>query len=199
LDVACGAGHFLYFLQKEGYVNIFGIDSSQEQLDMAEKMGVKKLSKADLFEYLPNCSQRFDMIVANDIIEHLKKEEVCDFLDAIYSSLSPGGYTLISTVNAQSLLGNRIIYCDFTHESAFTPKSLSQIMRVCAFEDVKIYGEKPVIHDFRSAIRAGLWWCTKKILSSYLKIERGTGRNFWKADDIFEPRIYAVGRKPGVK
>lgn len=199
LDIACGAGHFLYFLQNEGYVNSFGIDNSQEQLDVAKKMGVKNLSKVDLFQYLPEHLQSFDMIIANDIIEHLNKEEVLGFLDAIYNSLSPSGCTLMSTVNAQSLFGNMVIYCDFTHELAFTPKSLSQIMRVCTYEDVMVYGEKPVVHDFRSAARAGLWWCTKKILSSYLKIERGTGRNFWKMDNILEPRIYVVGRKPDAK
>lgn len=196
IDVACGAGHFLYFLQKEGYTNTLGIDFSEEQLETATKMGVKNLQKADLFDYLPEHPQSFDMIVANDIIEHLKKDEVLKFLDLIYQSLKPGGQALLATINVQSLFGTTTLFCDFTHEQGFTPKSLSQVMRVCNFQDVVVYAEKPIVHDLRSAVRAGLWWCTEKLLKAYLTIERGTGRGMWKHDNILEPRMFVVGRKP---
>jgi cyclopropane fatty-acyl-phospholipid synthase-like methyltransferase len=196
IDIACGAGHFLYFLQQEGYINTRGIDLSEEQLEVANKMGVKNLEKADLFEYLPKHPQSFDLVVANDIIEHLKKDEVLEFLDIIYHSLVPGGQLLLGTVNAQSLFGASTVFIDFTHEQGFTTGSLAQVMRVCNFKDVEVYGEKPAAHDFKSAIRCGLWWCTKKILKAYVTIERGTGRKMWKHSDIFEPRIFAVGRKP---
>ena len=107
IDAACGTGHFLYFLQKEGYTNTLGIDLSEEQLEMAAKMGVENLQKADLFEYLPQHPQNFDMIAANDIIEHLKKDEVLKLLDLIYQSLKPGGQALIATLNTQSLFGTQ--------------------------------------------------------------------------------------------
>jgi len=195
IDLACGAGHFLYFLQKEGYTNTQGIDLSEEQLEVANKMGVENLEKADLFDYLPKHPQSFDMIIANDIIEHLKKDEVLEFLDMIYHSLVPNGRVLICTVNAQSLFGARTVFIDFTHEQGFTPISLSQVLRVCNFEDVKVYGEKPIAHDFKSAVRAGLWWGAKKMLKVYVTIERGSGRGLWKHSDIFEPRIFAVGKR----
>jgi SAM-dependent methyltransferase len=196
IDIACGSGHFLYFLQKEGYMNTRGIDFSEEQLAKAQNAGVKHREKADLFEFLPRHAGSFDLITANDIIEHLKKDEVLDFLDLIFYSLAPGGQILISTLNAQSLLGARGIFIDFTHEQGFTPESLTQVMRVCNFEDVAIFGERPIIHDFRSALRAGLWWVLVQILRAYSIIEQGTGRRMMKFYHIFEPRIYAVGRKP---
>jgi len=45
IDVACGSGHFLYFLQKQGYVNTQGIDLSLEQIENAKKVGVKNYKK----------------------------------------------------------------------------------------------------------------------------------------------------------
>jgi len=195
IDIACGAGHFLYFLQKQGYVNTQGIDLSLEQIENAKKVGVKNLQKADLFEHLPKYKESFDMVIANDIIEHLTKDEVLIFLDLIYSSLLSGGLVLISTPNEQSLFGSAIRYCDFTHEQGFTPGSLSQVMRVCGFKGVSVYGEKPVAHDLRSTVRAGLWWCITNLLKFYSIIERGTGRNLWKRENIFEPRMFAVGRR----
>lgn len=199
IDIACGGGHFLYFLKKEGYTNIQGIDLSEGQLELARKMELKNIQKADLFEYMPKHPECFDMIVANDIIEHLKKDEILKLLDIIHQSLVPGGRVLISTPNACSLLGAGLIDIDFTHEQGFTPESLRQVLIVCKFEDVSVYGEKPITHDLKSTLRAGLWWCMKKALSFYTIIERGTGRGMWKRGDIFEPRIFAVGVKHKLK
>jgi len=195
IDIACGSGHFLYFLQKEGYTNTLGIDLSEELIEIAQKMCVKNLQKADLFEFLPDNPQSFDMVIANDIIEHFKKEEVLKFLDIVYQALRPGGQVLLSTPNPQSLFGAKVVFIDFTHEQGFTPSSLSQVMRVCNFQDVTIYGEKPIVHDFRSAVRAGLWWCVEKLLKAYVTIEQGTGRGMWNRQNILESRIFAVGKK----
>lgn len=195
IDIACGAGHFLYFLQKEGYGNAKGIDLSSEMVEIARKIGINNVEKADLFEYLSEHLQSFDMVVANDIIEHLSKDEIVKFLDLIHQSLKPEGKVLISTINAQSLLGASIVFIDFTHEIGFTPNSLLQVMRVCGFRDVSIYGEKPIVHDFRSTIRAGLWWSVEKIIKSYVTIADGTGRGLWKRNNIFEKRIFAVGKR----
>lgn len=195
IDIACGAGHFLYFLQSQGYANASGIDLSQEQFKIAQEMGVKNLLKADLFEYLPEHPQSFDLIVANDIIEHLKKDEVLKFLDCIYASLKLNGKALLATVNAESLFGSKAMFVDFTHEQIFTPTSLSQVMRVCDFQDVVVYGEKPVIHDLKSAIRSVLWWGLGKLLKIYTAIEKGTGRGIWKQSGIFESRIFVIGKK----
>ena len=195
VDIACGAGHFLYFLQKEGYVNTLGIDMSDEQLAIAKKAGVVNIEKGDLFDFLKRNPGKFDVIIANDIIEHLYKDEVLDFLDTIYASLKPNRLVIIATLNAASLFGSNFIYIDFTHEVGFTPESLMQVMRLCNFMNVNVYGETPIIHDIRSFIRAVLWSIVKGIIKIYTVIERGTGRELWKNENIFEPRIFAVGKK----
>jgi len=177
-------------------MNIEGIDLSEEQLEVAKKMKVKNIRMADLFSYLPKYPQSFDMIIACDIIEHLNKDEIVKFLDLMYQSLKVGGKILITTLNVQSLFGASTVYNDFTHEQGFTSSSLSQILRIGNFVDVMVYGERPIIHDFRSTMRAVLWWCIEKILKLYVSIERGTGRGLWKRHNMFEPRIFAVAKKP---
>jgi len=196
IDVAFGGGHFLYFLQKEGYTNASGIDLSGEMVQFASRMGIKNVRRANFLQFLPRHKGKFDMIVANDVIEHLTKEEVMQFLDAIHAALVPGGRVLISTLNNQCLFGSRIRYIDFTHETGFTPISIAQIMRVTGFQGMRVFGEKPVAHDIRSAIRTALWDVVDKLFRCYMVIERGTGRGFKKYRDIFEPRLFAVGEKP---
>lgn len=195
VDLGCGSGHFLYYLQKKGYLNTEGIDVSSEQLDIARKHGIKNVKEADFFEYLPQHPNTFDVVIANDIIEHLKKEEVLHFLDIVHCALNLGGIVLISTINVSSIFGARLRYIDFTHEVGFTPESLMQVMRVCGFENVKTYGESPVAHDFLSSIRLTLWIVMKSIMKAYLIIEGGTGRSVFQRQNIFESRMFAVGVK----
>ena len=64
LDVACGQGHLLHFLQNQGYHRAQGIDLGAEQLEMAHKMGVKNIEQADLFEYLEKHENKFYIIIA---------------------------------------------------------------------------------------------------------------------------------------
>lgn len=196
LDVACGAGHFLYYLGGEGYVNCRGIDISAEQVEVAQNNGIRNVEAAELFGYLAVNQGRFDMIAAFDIIEHFTKDEVLNFLDAVFNALKPGGSVIVGTLNASSLMGAGTVFIDFTHETGFTPESLSQVMRVCGF-DVNVYGEKPAAHDLRSAVRALLWSVMKRIMRLYIVIERGQGRGLFKADAVLEPRMFAVGIKGG--
>jgi 2-polyprenyl-3-methyl-5-hydroxy-6-metoxy-1,4-benzoquinol methylase len=195
LDLACGLGYFLYYLQQEGYTNFGGIDVSKEQLDITRSLGITQVQEIDLHSYLPQHQAEFDLIVANDIIEHFTKDEIIRFLDLLYRALKPGGRVILSTANMASLYGARTMFSDFTHETGFTPESLAQILRVCQYTAVKVYAENPIIHDFRSLLRAGLWGILAKLQQLYFYIERGTGRQLWKEQYIFTPRIFAVAEK----
>src|SRR5688572_18643959 len=66
LDVACGNGGFLYFLRKLGYVNILGIDTSQEQLAIAKQHGLP-VEQFDAFQFLRGNQQTFDLITGFDV------------------------------------------------------------------------------------------------------------------------------------
>lgn len=195
LDIACGTGHLLYFLQNKGYYNSRGIDLGDEQLEIARKMGVKNVEKGNFFEYLKKSENQFYIIVASHIIEHLKKEEALEALDLIYKSLKPKGKILLFTPNAASLLGIWLTFSDFTHELVFTSQSVAQLLRVCNFSNLKIYGFGPVIYDFRSGIRTILWNILKMGLKFCFIIERGTGRSIWASKPIFESTILGVGQK----
>ena len=195
VDLACGAGHFLYFLQKEGYTNTLGIDLSAEMLTLAEKAGVKNLKAAEMHVFLQENKNNFDLIVANDIIEHVTKDEALDLLDSIHSALKPEGMVLLATPNAMSLLGFGNFHREFTHITAYTPLSLAQVLRVCRFKHIRTFGEKPVRYDLKSSFRCLLWSLMKRVLLFLLTIQQGTGRGMWKNQVILEPRIFAVAHK----
>lgn len=196
MDLACGAGHFLYFLQKEGYGSARGIDASAESIELARAMGVAGVAVGDLFELLQRHDQEFDFISANDILEHLRKDEVLQLLDLIRAALKPGGTVLIMVPNAGSLFGARRVFVDFTHETGFTSESLGQVLRVVGFERVTVHGEEPVVHSFGSAARAMVWKASKLAMKAYLLAEGTIGVGLWKRDLVLEARMFVVGRKP---
>jgi SAM-dependent methyltransferase len=180
LDIACGQGQFLYFLEKEGYTNCSGIDWSEEQLDIARKMGVTQ--------------EQYGVIIANHIIEHLRKDEAVRLLDAVHGALRPGGIVIVGTPNASYLFAARHRYIDFTHELGFTSESLGQLLRACKFQSVEVCGEKPAPYGVKSAVRAGLWYLLDALTKAYFAVAYGVND---AKKIITEPSMFAVGRKTG--
>src|SRR2546425_12056510 len=68
LDVGCGAGLLLYFLREAGYMRLWGIDTSPEQIQDARNSGFEQVERANALEFLGNTADRsFEVIVAFDI------------------------------------------------------------------------------------------------------------------------------------
>jgi hypothetical protein len=157
-------------------------------------MGVTEVKKVDMFKFLAKVKGKYELIIANDIVEHLTKNEVIQFLDAVFAALRPGGKVIVNTENAASLFGASRVFIDFTHEQGFTPISLSQVLRVCGFNEVRIYPNSPV-HSFSSWVRVQMWKVVESILKMFLAIECGLGKGMKKRDILLEPRMFAVAQK----
>ncbi len=196
LDVACGAGHFLYFLQKTaGFSNAEGIDISAEQTSLAEKMGLSNLVTGDFMAHLGSNPERYDLITAHHFIEHLNKAEALDFLEAVKVALKPGGRVIVTTGNVGSLFGASHICSDFTHEGGFTARSLGQLLKTLDFQGVEIKGLGPVAYDLRSRIRLFLWKMIRNAIGFYLSVERGRGRVKERPETVLELDILGTGSK----
>lgn len=139
LDIGCGSGQFIYFLNKLGYVKVTGVDLDATQVEFAQKLGLNaKFISAH--EYLKDCEHDLDLIVMLDILEHLTLEELFSLLELAYQALVPGGKIIVSVPNASSPTGLWTRFSDITHEICFSPTSLSQVffchdMSIIAFRD----------------------------------------------------------------
>jgi 2-polyprenyl-3-methyl-5-hydroxy-6-metoxy-1,4-benzoquinol methylase len=140
LDAGCGMGHFLYFVKELGYKNVIGIDTSQELVELCRKNGlVAQVNQISSF--LKENESSFDVIVFNDVVEHLGKEEIVEILDLMHLSLKDGGCLMIKTPNMANPItaaGGR--YIDFTHEIGFTEASLREILVVTRFRNIRVFG-----------------------------------------------------------
>ncbi len=71
LEVGCGTGRFLEFLQKEGYKNIYGIDQSEEMLDVAGKKTSANLKIGDVYK-IPYKKDFFDAVFSVHVLMHVE-------------------------------------------------------------------------------------------------------------------------------
>lgn len=75
LDVGCGNGSLMVFLNKDKRFAVTGIDAYQPYLKKAEKTGVyQKLVLGDIRK-LSFRQNSFDIVFCSQVIEHLKKKE----------------------------------------------------------------------------------------------------------------------------
>jgi cyclopropane fatty-acyl-phospholipid synthase-like methyltransferase len=175
LDLGCGAGALEYVAGRRGYVNIVGIDRSPQQVAAAHRLGLTCVREGDLLAALEaqaDASQ--GLVVAFDVLEHFRKDEILAFLDQVYRVLAPGGRALIHTPNGASPLGGRVAWGDFTHETVFTRESLAQLLTACSFSRVECFEDLPVVHGPVSLLRWLLWQALRGWWRFHLAVETGS-------------------------
>lgn len=141
LELGPGIGEFMQFLKNEGYSNIKGVDGSNEVVRHCQSLGLNVSCCAEISSFFNDPTERnYDLVVANDILEHFSKEELWKLLGSVKKSLKQGGCLVGRVPNASScFLGSHTRYLDFTHELSFTEHSLKQILCAWGFTQVGVY------------------------------------------------------------
>jgi len=101
LDLGCHGGKFtLQIAQKAKAKSIHGLEISPGNATNAHALGINVI-RFDLNQPLPYQDHTFDLITANQIIEHLYFTD--DFIQQVIRILKPGGQLVISTTNLAAL------------------------------------------------------------------------------------------------
>lgn len=168
IDVGCGNGSLLWWLQGIGFEKAEGIDVSAEQVNVAQELGVKNVQSADLIDFLSEKRNYYDVVVLRDVIEHFPKQEIVRVLRICYASLKKGGRIIIQVPNAETPFFGRIRYGDFTHEMAFTASSLRQLLGVIGFTDAEFHSTGPVIVDYN--IKSVVAFLLRKMVGIFYRL-----------------------------
>lgn len=118
LDIACNEGTLSKKYAKYGQV--YGIDLNHQAISLAKKKGIIAKS-GDVLEIDKKFKgNKFDVIIAGDIIEHIFDTDL--LIEKIYKMLSSDGVLLLSTPNLVSV-GRRFMaligrnpYCEYSAE-----------------------------------------------------------------------------------
>lgn len=97
LDLGCGDGSLIKDL-KTSTSEVFGLDINKSNLKRIRGFNVVA---ADLERGLPFKSRTFDLVVSNQVIEHI--DRIDNLLDEIHRILKDGGEAFIMTVNLTAI------------------------------------------------------------------------------------------------
>jgi len=140
VDLGCGIGHFLFYLKKSNYTNFIGVDLGKQAVEFCKKHKLApKIVYSDAHSFLKKSKEKFDVIIFNDIIEHIPKKDMIPLLKLMKNRLSKKGILIIKTPNCSNpITAGSSRYIDFTHTVGFTEESLSQVLKLAEFKRIKI-------------------------------------------------------------
>jgi 2-polyprenyl-3-methyl-5-hydroxy-6-metoxy-1,4-benzoquinol methylase len=192
IDVGCGLGETLFAMNHFGFLHASGIDLSSECVEFCRKQGFR-VEQANVVSYFKDKQESFDVIIMNDIIEHLKKESIIPILIDCRQALKPGGTLIIKTFNATNpLLGLDARYYDFTHEVGFTQTSLRQVLLAGGFSNDSISVVPSHIYVFFNNPFNYLAWFINNTINHFFKMYfKLNGR---LTSGIFTKNIIAIGK-----
>lgn len=189
LDLGCGSGDFIYWLIEKGFKNVKGIDISEENIQLGLNLGINNLECISIFDFLKKNLITYDLIILRDVLEHFEREETYQLINKLYGTLNNEGRIIIQTPNGQSPLVGKILYGDFTHNTAFTESSINQLFRSNGFTSIDVSEMTPVPKNLKGVIRFVFWKLAKGFFKLFQLIATGDSTGH------FTPNIIAVIKK----
>src|SRR5690606_8459003 len=130
LVVSCGPGYLVDMLHREGYRNVIGIDSDPEKVSHAVQRNLN-CRAARAVEYVAASPSTFDVIIAEQELNHLTLDEQVEFLELCRRALRPDGFVFVYGLNgANPLVGSENLSHNIDHFNTFTEHSLGQVLKL---------------------------------------------------------------------
>lgn len=132
LEVGCGTGEFLLFLESKGFYGM-GIDKSKEAIEISKSHNFKntKIKEKDLF----NLNGKFNFILMTDVLEHIKEDDKA--IKKIYSLLNKNGYLIFQVPSHKKK------YCwidtSYGHYRRYDKQDIIKILKENNFKIIKLW------------------------------------------------------------
>ena len=171
LDLGCGAGAMAPRLRADGFTYLAGVEIEPDAAAQA-RQAYDLVLEMPIDSALPLISQKFDLIVCADILEHL--QDPWSVLAQLRRLAHPDSVLAISIPNIRHLrallriaVGEGFRYeesgiFDSTHLRFFTPKDTLRMLRDSGWTPVRVGAPPPgQFHRVRQFVRAATrgWTC----------------------------------------
>lgn len=173
VDIGCGQGRLVEQLVAHGYPAARGVDISPEQVGIAHRSGVPGIVCGDFRDLLDRARGTLSAVLATDFLEHFGKDEILEIFDHVHGALEPGGVFIVRSPNATSPFFGNYQFGDFTHETALTPHSFSQISATSGFARAESFSCPPLSTGVKGAVRTAVWGSMAAAIRLVLAVETG--------------------------
>jgi 2-polyprenyl-3-methyl-5-hydroxy-6-metoxy-1,4-benzoquinol methylase len=163
LDVGCANGMLSAFLKNQGFAEVVGIDLNKELIEKARQNRNIEFVVGDAQEFLQKSGRKFDVIFIFNIVEHIERDRLVDFMTTINHALKPEGFVLVRTPNMSHIMAAGHLADDLTHCTGLTEQSLTQLAHVAGFSKIIMLNQFRM-QNFKGKIKAVLNWFIHKWL-----------------------------------
>jgi SAM-dependent methyltransferase len=143
LDAGCGRGEFLRLLGSVG-IAAGGVESNPVTVEACRKDGLNVELGDAIGALAGRPAGTLGAIVAFQVVEHWKSEEIFRFLQEGRRALAPGGVLIAETINPDSLSAMHAFYLDPTHVRPVPAETLRFLAEAAGFSDTRIEYRSPV-------------------------------------------------------
>lgn len=156
LEIGTAEGYLLKLLSEN--FNVMGIEYSEYAYEIAKKLVGDKVKHGDVVKYELE-SEKYDVIVAFNILEHIKDPE--ELLSKLNKSMKKSGIIIGSMPNNQYLLGSFLTFLgnilDKTHISTLKINEWRELFKKAGFQKVAEFGEAVIDRDKSWYLRNTFW------------------------------------------
>jgi SAM-dependent methyltransferase len=178
LELGCGSGDMVAFLEEKGFEQVIGIDISGEQIAIAQERGLN-CQRADVFSYLDSTEDTFDVVIAKDFVEHFTTEELLHLASKISEVLTEDGGLILETPNGRGLFPGQVMYGDLTHKTILTPQSVRQLLKPYGFTKFRFEEAGPTPTYPLGVLRVVGWKLIKMAANFARLVEQGKSQRLW--------------------
>lgn len=140
LDVGCASGFFIEMALKYGF-DAYGVELSKQAIALAKPEVGGRITNGDVNLLHVRNEQKFDVVVAFDIIEHT--HDPIKFLQDIRDVLSPQGWLVLTTPDTghflRYLMGSHWpMLQPLQHTYLFSKKAMQKALETAGFNKIHI-------------------------------------------------------------
>ncbi|WP_435235572.1 class I SAM-dependent methyltransferase [Psychromonas sp. PT13] len=147
LDIGVGRGEMLSCYAEWGYKNYLGIDISPSTIKFCKSLGLNCELVEDSGLYLKKHQDKYKLITLIDVLEHIPREFVVEFLKCVRNALADDGVFIIQVPNLQAPDGQLHMYNDITHVAGYIEHSLAQVLITAGFEKFYFQGFEEFVNN----------------------------------------------------
>ncbi|MHB8780429.1 MAG: class I SAM-dependent methyltransferase [Candidatus Geothermincolia bacterium] len=131
LDVGCGTGGNLVFL--ESYGRVEGCDASEEAIRFCHQRGFNEAFQSSIYE-LPEQDATYDLVTSFDVIEHLRLD--LPAFQELARVTRPGGHVLVTLPASRGLYSS--FDCIAGHLRRYLNGEVEELLRRSGLEPVRV-------------------------------------------------------------
>jgi len=165
LEIGCGTGLFLRYLEASGYREIVGLDMDQNLAEALADLRCSEIFLDDVMSVIKSklANRTFDRIVMLDVAEHLQLDVLVDLLSLLGSHINPGGRLLLRVPNVESPWGLKMFFGSFDHITPLSPGRMHELGKMTGWSCLGVSAQQP-----GRASRRLKEWLINKLLAAML-------------------------------